>query len=124
MYCTCSMYLIPFIKATDDSNTYVIVEQIFVKIFTGKTIAVEVEESDTIENVKAKIQDKEGIPPCLQRLLYFKDEQTMKTHREEDGHEAEDGHTLSDYNIQKGYTLLLILKPGQYHFTYTKLGTK
>ena len=84
---------------------------------------MEVEESDAIENVKAKIQNKEGIPRGKQRLLYFKDEQTMKTHREEDGHEAEDGHTLSDYNIQKGYTLLLTLKLGQYCFTCTHLRT-
>ena len=84
---------------------------------TGKTITLEVEPSETIENLKSKIQDKEYIPADLQQLLYFKNEQKMKTHREEDGHEAEDGRTLSDYNIQKEHTLLLLTR-GQYYVTY------
>jgi ubiquitin C len=71
--------------------------QIFVKTLTGGTVTIEVEATDPVKDVRVKIQNREGIPPDHQRLIFA-------------GRQLEDGRTLGHYDVQKGSTIHLVLR--------------
>ena len=76
--------------------------QIFVKTLTGKTITLDVNKPDTVEGLKVRIQDKEGIPPYQQRLNF-------------EGKQLEDGHALADYDIRGESALHIVLRLRGHH---------
>jgi ubiquitin len=71
--------------------------QLFVKTLTGKTVTVEVDPGATIDAIKQQVQDKEGIPPDQQRLIFA-------------GKQLEDGHTIQEYNLEADSTLHMVLR--------------
>lgn len=71
--------------------------QLFVKTLTGKTVSIEVEEGESIEDVKAKIAEKEGIPAEQQRLIFG-------------GQQLQDAKTIDDYDVGDDATLHLVLR--------------
>lgn len=71
--------------------------QIFVRNLNGKSLAIMVSPSDTVESLKAKVEEREGLPASEQRLLYG-------------GKQLEPGRILADYGVQKESTLHLVLR--------------